>query len=254
MTKLSVNVNRVALLRNSRPLPYPSPVRLSRIALEAGAHGITVHPRPDERHIRPSDVDEIAALLREPAWRETRREFNIEGNPFEGPYMEHCRRTRPTQATLVPDTPGQATSDHGWLLDDAAVKRLKPVVRDLRTLGCRVSLFMDAMPETIVRAAETGCDRVELYTEPYASAAAGGDASETLDRFAAAAEAAHAVGLGINAGHDLSLENLAMFVRAVPWVEEVSIGHALTADALELGMAGAVRAYLGQLAGGTNTT
>lgn len=243
-TKLSVNVNRVALLRNSRPLAYPSPVRLSRIALEAGAHGITVHPRPDERHIRPHDVDDLAALLREPAC--TGREFNIEGNPFEGAYLDHCRRVRPDQCTLVPDAPGQNTSDHGWPTDAETLRRLIPVVQELKALGCRVSLFMDADANAITRAAETGCDRVELYTEPYAAAFAdGGDALETaFDRFAAAAGAAHAAGLALNAGHDLSRDNLGPFLRRVPRIAEVSIGHALSADALELGMAGAVKAYL----------
>ncbi len=249
MTKLSVNVNKVALLRNSRALPYPDPARLARTALEAGAHGITIHPRPDERHIRATDVGEIAALLAEPAWRDAGREFNIEGNPFEGRYLDHCRATRPTQCTLVPDDPDQSTSDHGWLLDAPAVARLAPIVRELKALGCRVSLFMDADAETIARAADTGCDRVELYTEPYASAydRGGAEREAGFDRFAAAAEAAHGAGLALNAGHDLTAENLGPFLRRVPHVLEVSIGHALVADALTLGMTGAVRAYLAAL-------
>jgi pyridoxine 5-phosphate synthase len=247
MTRLSVNVNRVALLRNSRPLDYPSPLALSRVALEAGAHGITVHPRPDERHIRPGDVDDIAALLREPAF--AGREFNIEGNPFEGAFMDHCRRTRPAQATLVPDTPDQATSDHGWDVS-AHAAALRPVIAELRALGCRVSLFVDADADALPEAAAVGADRVELYTEPYAAAfAAGGEALEAaLRTYSRAAVAAQAAGLTVNAGHDLTTRNLGPLLKSAPGIVEVSIGHALIADALELGMAGAVRAYLAVIA------
>lgn len=249
MTKLSVNVNRVALLRNSRPLSYPSPVRLSAIALEAGAHGITVHPRPDYRHIRRSDVDEIAALLGEPRWAREGREFNIEGNPLEGDYLAICRAVKPTQCTLVPDTPGQATSDHGWRVSDH-LDTLKRLVGELKAVGSRVSLFMDPDAEEIRRAADTGADRVELYTEPYAATqhARGADAETVMEDYVRAAEAARMAGLEINAGHDLSLDNLGPLLQRIPHIAEVSIGHALVADALELGMAGAVRAYLGVIA------
>lgn len=250
MTKLSVNVNKVALLRNTRPLDYPSPARLARIALDAGAHGITVHPRPDQRHVRPADVNEIAALLREPTYHGA--EFNIEGNPMHGDYMALARQARPHQCTLVPDDPDQSTSDHGWDVV-THMDMLKRVVRELKDLGCRVSLFMDADVDAIARAAETGADRVELYTEPYATAfTAGGDErNAALRLFANAAVAAQAAGLKLNAGHDLTLDNLGPFVRHVPGVLEVSIGHALTADALERGMAGAVRAYLDVIAAHT---
>jgi len=267
VTKLSVNVNKVALLRNTRGLGIPSVIDAARAALVAGADGITVHPRPDERHVRPHDVDDIARLLRQefdhrggtprPKW--AGREFNIEGNPFEGRYVEHCERTRPDQATLVPDTPGQSTSDHGWDLA-ADGDRLKPVIVQLKRAGCRVSLFMDAdhvpghdTPGVFAAAAAAGAERVELYTEPYARRWAETDGehiAEVIDTFAAAAEAAHAVGLGVNAGHDLNLDNLADFLAGVPHVAEVSIGHALIADALHLGMEEAVRRYVALSRGG----
>ncbi|MEM1208270.1 MAG: pyridoxine 5'-phosphate synthase [Planctomycetota bacterium] len=240
---LSVNVNKIALLRNSRPLPYPDPAALSRLALDAGAAGITVHPRPDARHIRPDDVAAVAALLAEPAY--AGREFNIEGNPFEGRYLDHVAQTQPTQATLVPDDPNQSTSDHGW---DVAgnLARLRDVVAEVRQRGAgRVSLFVDAdRPDDIVRAAETGADRVELYTQPYAEAFDAGHADAALDTFAKAGDAARAAGLGVNAGHDLTLANLPLFLGRVPGVAEVSIGHALVADALTLGIADTVRRYL----------
>lgn len=243
MTKLSVNVNKVALLRNSRPLTIPSPVKASRLALDAGAHGITVHPRPDQRHIRTGDVHDIAALLAEPAYAD--REYNIEGNPFEGAYMALVEATRPDQCTLVPDAPGQSTSDHGWDLRREA-ERLRPIVARLRDIGCRVSLFIDADEEQATLAARTGAQRVELYTEPYASAfeRGGAEREAALETFARAARAAQAAGLEVNAGHDLNLDNLGPFLAHVPNVLEVSIGHALVADAIEMGMAGAVRAYL----------
>src|SRR5438477_10599511 len=169
MTRLSVNVNKVATLRNTRTSGIPSVVHAARLALDAGAHGITVHPRPDQRHIRPHDVGDLAELLRS----YPHAEFNIEGNPFHE-YLDHVRRTRPTQCTLVPDSPDAFTSNHGWDLA-AEGERLRPVVETLRGLGCRVSLFMDPLPEQIERAANLGVDRIELYTEPYAVAHAGGD-------------------------------------------------------------------------------
>jgi len=235
-TKLSVNVNKIALLRNSRDSDIPSVLGASRAALDAGAVGITIHPRPDQRHIRPQDVDDIAALLKEPQY--AHRQFNIEGNPFLGDYMNHCRRVRPTQATLVPDDPNQKTSDHGFILDDAAVAQLQPVISELQSLGCRVSLFMDPDPAMIERAALTGTDRIELYTESYARAP-----DKNYAQFKAAAAKATSLGLGLNAGHDLDLANLAKFVT-IANILEVSIGHALIADALHMGMQAAAKAYL----------
>ena len=237
-TALSVNVNKIALLRNQRELAIPSVVRLSALALEAGAHGITVHPRPDERHIRRHDVTELAALLRD--WPGA--EFNVEGNPFHN-LMAIVRETRPQQCTFVPDSAEQSTSDHGWDLARDG-ERLAPLIDEARALGVRVSLFMDAEPDAMAAARRLGADRVELYTEPYARAWGQADQQQVLGRFAAAAQAAIEAGLGVNAGHDLNLANLGDFVMAVPGVLEVSIGHALIADALELGLAATVKAYL----------
>jgi pyridoxine 5-phosphate synthase len=238
-TKLSVNLNKVATLRNTRAsIGIPSVTRAARIALDAGAHGITLHPRPDQRHIRPHDVDEVAAVLT----GYPGVELNIEGNPFEG-LVEHCERVHPAQATLVPDTTQQATSDHGWNLE-ADGERLVPVVARLRAIGCRVSLFMDAVPGAIAGAKTVGADRVELYTEPYAAEFARRADSTDFAAFRASALAATAAGLGINAGHDLNLANLGSFLANVPAVLEVSIGHALIADALELGLAETVRRYV----------
>jgi pyridoxine 5-phosphate synthase len=242
MTKLSVNVNKVATLRNTRSLELPSVVGLSRIALQAGAHGITVHPRPDQRHIRPADVSDVAQLLaRFPA-----AEYNIEGNPFHG-LLEHCERTKPTQATLVPDAREALTSNHGWNLvelDAAARAALASSVKELKALGCRVSLFLDPVAEMMSMARDLGVDRVELYTEPYAAAFVDGRASESIALYRKAAAAARTAGLGVNAGHDLNLHNLARFLHEAGPIDEVSIGHALIADALELGMAAAVGRYL----------
>ncbi|HNU11474.1 MAG TPA: pyridoxine 5'-phosphate synthase [Rubrivivax sp.] len=237
-TALSVNVNKVALLRNTRHLGIPSVTRAALLALQAGADGITVHPRPDERHIRAHDVRELAALLKD--WPQA--EFNIEGNPFHN-LLPFVRELRPQQVTFVPDSEGQFTSDHGWDLPaDAA--RLRPLIDECRALGVRVSLFMDPLPEAMPRARDAGADRVELYTEPYAAAHGTPQQAAQLERFAAAARAAQAAGLGVNAGHDLNRDNLTDFLRAVPGVLEVSIGHALIADALELGMSETVRDYL----------
>ena len=236
-TALSVNVNKIALLRNSRHLDVPNVVALSRTVLMAGAQGITVHPRPDERHIRTRDVHELAALLHE--WPHA--EYNIEGNPTHN-LMQFVRELRPHQCTLVPDSAEQFTSDHGWDLP-ADVERLRPLVAEARALGVRVSLFMDPSPEAMRHAAALGADRVELYTEAYALAHGTPEQAGVLARYAAAARAAQAVGLGVNAGHDLNRANLTEFLRGVPGVLEVSIGHALIADALELGMAQTVREY-----------
>jgi len=236
-TALSVNVNKIALLRNTRHLGIPDPVALARIALEAGAQGITVHPRPDGRHVRTQDVADLAALLK--SWPGA--EYNIEGNPTQN-LMTFVREHRPAQCTFVPDSEDQFTSDHGWNLP-ADLERLQPLVAQAQAAGARVSLFMDPVPEAMVHAAATGADRVELYTEAYASAHATPRRAEVLARYAAAAAAAQAAGLGVNAGHDLNRANLAEFLAAVPGVLEVSIGHALIADALELGLAEAVRDY-----------
>jgi pyridoxine 5-phosphate synthase len=244
MTKLSVNVNKVATLRNTRSLEIPSVVGLSRIALEAGAHGITVHPRPDQRHIRPADVDAVALLLKNyPA-----AEYNIEGNPFHG-LIEHCERVRPQQATLVPDAREALTSNHGWNLvelDPGARAALSKTVASLKAAGCRVSLFLDPVADMMTMARDLGADRVELYTEPYAAAVVAGRAAESLALYARAAARAREVGLEVNAGHDLNLQNLAAFLRQTGPIAEVSIGHALIADALELGLAETVRRYLRQ--------
>jgi pyridoxine 5-phosphate synthase len=238
MTKLSVNVNKVALLRNTRSLGIPSVTRAAAIALDAGAHGITVHPRPDERHIRPHDVHDIHALMA----GYPGAELNIEGNPFENA-LDLVRAVRPHQFTLVPDDPAQSTSDHGWDIARDA-QRLRPVIDEVKRLGVRVSLFMDADAQSISRAADIGADRVELYTEPYAQAFGTARESESLAQFAAAARAAAQAGLGVNAGHDLNQQNLPRFIAGVPCVLEVSIGHALIADALEAGLASTVRGYL----------
>ena len=238
MTRLSVNLNKVALLRNSRALGIPSVTRAATIALDAGAHGITVHPRPDERHIRPDDVYELAALLK----NHPEIEFNVEGNPFENA-LDIVREVRPHQFTLVPDDPGAYTSDHGWDIRREA-SRLRPLIAEVKSLGVRVSLFMDAAPEAMRDAAEIGADRVELYTEPYAKAYGSPAQAGQISQFAAAARAAQAAGLGVNAGHDLNQQNLPVFLAQVPGVLEVSIGHALIADALERGLEQTVRDYL----------
>lgn len=236
-TALSVNVNRVALLRNSRPVGIPDVVKLSTIALEAGADGITVHPRPDARHITTQDVHDLAQLMK----RWPQAEFNVEGNPFHN-LMDLVREVRPPQATFVPDSVEQATSDHGWdLVRDG--ERLRPLIAELHGLGVRVSLFMDPDPAAMALARAVGADRVELYTEAYARAHGTQAHAAVLQRYAAAACAALEAGLGVNAGHDLNRDNLADFLRAVPGVIEVSIGHAIAADALEFGMAETVRLY-----------
>jgi pyridoxine 5-phosphate synthase len=236
-TALSVNVNKIALLRNTRHLAIPDVVGLSRQALQAGAQGLTVHPRPDARHIRTQDVHDLAALMRD--WPAA--EYNIEGNPFHN-LMDFVRQIRPHQATFVPDGQDQFTSDHGWQLPED-LERLKPLIAESQALGVRVSLFMDPLPEMMAAARASGADRVELYTEAYASAFGTAQQAEVLARYTAAANAALAVGLEVNAGHDLSRDNLTEFLRAVPGVVEVSIGHALIADALELGIAETVRDY-----------
>jgi pyridoxine 5-phosphate synthase len=241
MVSLSVNLNKVALLRNSRPLDIPNPIHAATLVLQAGADGITVHPRPDERHIRPSDVRELALLLK--SWPAV--DFNIEGNPLHQ-LMDHVRAVRPKQCTFVPDEAGAATSDHGWDLERDG-ERLQPLIAQARSLGCRVSLFMDADSSRMALAAQLGADRVELYTEPYARAFATAQRGASLRRYRDAALAALQAGLGVNAGHDLNRANLAPFLSAVPGVQEVSIGHALIADALEFGLAQTVGLYLAEI-------
>jgi pyridoxine 5-phosphate synthase len=241
MVSLSVNLNKVALLRNSRPLDIPNPVHAATLVLQAGADGITVHPRPDERHIRPLDVRELAALLK--TWPAV--EFNIEGNPLYQ-LMDHVRAVRPNQCTFVPDEIGAATSDHGWdLARDGP--RLGPLIAEARALGCRVSLFMDPEPSQMALARQLGADRVELYTEPYARAFTTVQQPACLQRYRDAAVAALQVGIGLNAGHDLNRANLATFLSTVPGVLEVSIGHALIADALEFGFVKTVGLYLAEI-------
>ncbi len=242
-TCLSVNLNKVALVRNTRHLGIPSVTRAATLCLQAGASGITVHPRPDERHIRATDVIELAELLR--AWPE--REFNVEGNPLHN-LMDCVRDLRERglpvhQVTFVPDSEAQFTSDHGWNLP-ADADSLRPLIAQAHALGVRVSLFMDAEPQLMAAAKAVGADRVELYTEPYAAAWGTAQQETQLVRFASAARSALDAGLAVNAGHDLNRDNLAAFVRRVPGVSEVSIGHALISDALELGYAATVADYL----------
>lgn len=247
MTVLSVNVNKIAVLRNSRGGNAPDVVRAARTCLDAGAHGITVHPRPDARHIRAADVLALAALCRERGV-----EFNLEGNPFAPPregypgFHALCAQARPAQATLVPDADAQLTSDHGFDFG-ADGDGLRPHVAALKTLGCRVSLFVDAGDPEVARAAATGADRVELYTGPFAERFAAGNAASILRACADTARCAQAAGLGINAGHDLSQANLAAFLAAVPGVLEVSIGHAIIDESLYAGLDATVRAYLRML-------
>ena len=247
MTSLSVNINKIATLRNQRAGEVPSVLKFAAIALDAGAHGITVHPRPDERHIRGSDLAPLSALCKARGV-----EFNIEGNPFEGRWLEQVLAIRPDQATLVPDANDQKTSDHGFPLDPGtaagrvSMHLLQPVVARLKAAGIRVSLFVDPDPAHARGAKLAGADRIELYTEGWAHAFNQGGSARAgmLAAYGATAKAAQAEGLGVNAGHDLSLDNLQPFLAGVSGVLEVSIGHALTADALELGMAQAVRKYL----------
>jgi pyridoxine 5-phosphate synthase len=236
MTKLSVNLNKIALLRNQRNIGIPSVTEAAKTVIKAGANGVTVHPRPDERHIKYSDVYELAKMLS--------AEFNIEGNPFTGRYMEVVCEVKPAQATLVPDTPEAQTSDHGWNIK-ANRKRLMPVIKRLKDSNIRVSLFMDPDVTGIRMAKEIGADRVELYTEPYATAfRTNEDLEARLKEYADAAKAAQDVGLGVNAGHDLNLQNLGKFCSNVRGILEVSIGHALIAEALEMGLYKTVEEYL----------
>ena len=247
MIALSVNLNKIALLRNSRDTRVPDVPAHARLCIDAGADGITVHPRPDQRHIRADDCRDLAAMLEV--------EFNIEGNPFAPPrasdrngvsdypgFMALVRETMPAQCTLVPDGDAQLTSDHGFDLRTQG-EDLAPILAELRDLGIRSSLFMDPLPEQMAMAAAIGADRIELYTEEFARTVMnGGDVEACFTRYRDTAIAALDAGLGVNAGHDLNLDNLPHF-RDLPGLQEVSIGHALTVDALQMGMAAAVRAY-----------
>lgn len=241
MTKLSVNLNKVATLRNTRAIGIPSVLDAAKICIGAGAHGITVHPRPDQRHIKPADVYELSKYLKSVG----DVEFNIEGNPFTG-CLDLIREVKPDQFTLVPDAPDAATSSQGWRIAENT-SRLEPIIKEVKSYGVRISLFMDGDTTEIGLAKKVGADRVELYTEPYAAAHRDGKAAEELQEFYAAAAEAKTAGLGINAGHDLNLHNLKEFVEKVPGVLEVSIGHALISDALQMGLHETVRKYLNAL-------
>lgn len=233
MTKLSVNLNKVALIRNTRTIGIPSVIDAAHTCMRAGADGITVHPRPDQRHIKPSDVYELAEILTV--------EFNIEGNPFPD-FVEMVHKVKPTQCTLVPDAPDAFTSDHGWNLSKHG-EHLRSIIQELKGLGIRISLFMDPDLDQIQRAKEVGADRIELYTEPYARAFREGEVEPVFQEYARAAKKAQQIGLGVNAGHDLNRENLGKFC-SIPGILEVSIGHALIADALEMGLFNTVKEYL----------
>ncbi|KJS04109.1 MAG: pyridoxamine 5'-phosphate oxidase [Gammaproteobacteria bacterium BRH_c0] len=244
MIKLSVNLNKIALIRNSRDGNYPSATAFGQLCIDAGADGITVHPRPDQRHIRPGDVRDLSALVQ----KHPGLEFNIEGNPFaaaRGSYpglMALVEETLPHQCTLVPDSNDQLTSDHGFDLTRSAAA-LSPLIKALHNLGVRVSLFMDPDVEQIRLARDIGADRIELYTGPFAAAWGNSAELEPLfSRYRDAAQTALDIGLGVNAGHDLNLDNLGRFAT-VPGLLEVSIGHALTVDSLRMGMGNAVAAY-----------
>ena len=237
LTNLSVNLNKIALLRNAREGNTPSVTLFAAIALKSGAAGITVHPRPDERHIRAVDVPALAKLLK--AW--PGREFNIEGNPFLN-LMDHVRAVKPDQVTFVPDSDAQKTSDHGFDLTQDG-ERLRPLIAEAKSLGCRVSLFMDPVPEQMALAKVLGADRVELFTADYAASCGTSAFKETLEKYRRAAQTARNVGLGVNAGHDLSLTNLSDLLVSCECISEVSIGHALTAEALEYGMTETIGRY-----------
>jgi pyridoxine 5-phosphate synthase len=239
MARLSVNLNKIALLRNSRRTGVPDLLQFGRLAHEAGADGITVHPRPDERHIRRADVPALADLMR--PWRPA-CELNIEGYPDER-FFAIVREVRPEQCTLVPDAPGVLTSEEGWQLTDADRAIVDAAVAALKPLGCRVILFVDPEPRVIDRVAATGADGIEIYTGTYAAAFRAGDAAAELAACAATAARAAALGRVVNAGHDLNLRNLPGLVAAIPFLAEASIGHELTADALVMSFGAAVAAY-----------
>lgn len=234
MTRLSVNINKLATLRNSRGHNNPNVVEAAKDIERFGAEGITVHPRPDERHIRYQDVYDLKQIIT--------TEFNIEGNPTEEKFVQLVLDTRPAQVTLVPDALGQVTSNHGWnTIEHQAY--LKDIIAVFKNAGIRVSIFVDPVPEMVAGAAATGTDRIELYTEAYATAFAGGNKEAAIRPYVQAGEKAHEYGLGINAGHDLDLHNLNYFARNLPGLLEVSIGHALICDAIYLGLENTVQLY-----------
>lgn len=237
MTALSVNVNKLALLRNSRGRNYPDLLKFAARFIELGAQGITVHPRPDERHVKRSDARELAAFLKD----YPHVEFNIEGYPSPD-FLQLIRETRPHQCTLVPDADNQLTSDHGWNCREQGAL-LGPLVKQVKELGVRTAVFLDADPEQARHAAQLGADRIELYTEAYAHAFGSAGQDAVLERYRAAARAAQQAGMGVNAGHDLDLRNLAAFLQ-IPDILEVSIGHALTVECIEAGMQTVVGRYL----------
>ncbi len=239
MARLSVNLNKIALLRNSRRTGVPDLMRFARLALDNGAQGLTVHPRPDERHIRASDLPLLRELMRphRPAC-----EFNIEGYPDDR-LMAIIYKERPEQVTLVPDAPDAFTSEEGWKLDPSQAALALPAVAAIKQLGSRVILFVDPQPEVIERVRDSGADGIEIYTGHYAAAFRDGSHSPILERIAATALAAQAARLVVNAGHDLNLHNIPPLMAAVPFLAEASIGHELTADALESGWAATVSAY-----------
>jgi pyridoxine 5-phosphate synthase len=243
MARLSVNLNKIALLRNSRRTGVPDLLRFARLALNAGAQGITLHPRPDERHIRRTDVPAIAGLL-EPM--RPRIELNIEGYP-DNRLLEIAREAKPEQCTLVPDAPDAFTSEKGWELDGDQMRLARPAIVALKALGARVILFIDPDPAVLDRIVEAGADGVEIYTGGYAGAFRASNSAALLDACAETARQAQARGLVVNAGHDLNLKNLPPLVNRIPFLAEASIGHELTADALEMGFAAAVRAYAAAL-------
>lgn len=241
-TALSVNLNKVALLRNQRNLAWPNVSDIARRVIEAGAQGVTVHPRPDARHIRHDDVFEVADLVRG-AFPDA--EYNIEGYPSEA-FLSLVTQAKPDQVTFVPDAPDQSTSDHGWDIHQYRTQ-LFSAVGKMKRVGIRVVLFVDEDPIAPLLAKEIGADRVEIYTGPYGASYPGEKAHYHLERMVITAQAAIQAGLGVNAGHDLTLSNLTDFITAMPEVDEVSIGHAITADALIMGFDAAVKAYLNVL-------
>ena len=247
MARLSVNLNKIALLRNSRRTGVPDVVRFGRIAHDAGADGLTMHPRPDERHIRRDDVFAIAELMR--PWRPA-FELNLEGYP-DRRFLDLVAEVKPEQCTLVPDAPDAFTSEEGWKLDAAQHPLVDRALAELKPLGIRVILFLDPHPAAVAPVHDTGADGIEIYTGSYAAAFRAGDPDAQLQACAATAARAAALGLIVNIGHDLNLDNLPPLTAALPGVAEASIGHELTADALVMGFAAAVRAYRAALGGGT---
>lgn len=257
MTKLSINLNKIALIRNSRDTRHPDPCEFATAVIEAGAHGITVHPRPDQRHIRADDCVRLGEMLWPRLADGSAVELNLEGNPFAEPqpsarsgvsdypgFMALVERVRPAQVTLVPDSDDQLTSDHGFDIEKEG-ERLLPIVQQLKDWGCRVSLFMDPVPEQIALISSLGADRIELYTETYSEAHSRGEHGAVLATFQSAARVATEHQLGINAGHDLNLKNLLDF--DIPELLEVSIGHAFTIDALRMGIPETIQRYVNAL-------